>query len=271
LPWFERFYEELACLFVLHPYCAGQVSRVFPRVRVKVSGNPEWEEFFPGPDYMLEKAQIENKLIDLGAPKDAQLILCPGGKDRDMNLELWGDVAQAAAEVRRHKFCLVVSMHPGDRNDPDANEKDLSARAQVPVIFIHKERHGINTAELVPASDFVIGSLSTLGDRACCQGKRVIDYVTPTALDRLAELNALLHEAERRVWPPCHVAGDIFGASRFATTSAGLKLAIDDLSMQSLQRLQREAQKSFYGKTGPAPGTAVRIMADEIERVLAEG
>ncbi|KKW29981.1 MAG: hypothetical protein A3K06_01065 [Candidatus Doudnabacteria bacterium RIFCSPHIGHO2_01_52_17] len=262
LPWFRDYYDKLARLFVLHDYCWSQVKRVFPETCSTVSGCPEWEEFFPSANYDEEKTRVQRLLRELGVPAGVQVILCPGVKDRNLNLELWGDVARAASTASE-KFCLLASMHPGDLNDPDEYKRELSARVRVPLFFIRKG-DGVNTAQLVPPSDFVIGSLSTLGDRACCQGKRVIDYVSPTALEGLAGLNSLLPEGERRIWPPCQIAG----ASRLALSSTELETAIHELSTPEGFAPYREAQKRFYGERGPRPGRAVDIMAGAIVAII---
>lgn len=260
-PWFRDFYEKLACLFVPHKYCADQVSRVFPKVQVVVSGNPEWEEFFPGPNYAQEQKSMRKRLEKLGAPAKASFILAPGSKDLDLNLELWRDVGKAASMVGGN-LCLLASMHPGDRSNPTIYRQELSSTVKVPLVFASKEQTG-ETKELVPVSDFVISSFSTLGDRGACQGKRVINYISPDAFSFLAQQNALLPPRERGIWPPCH-KGDsrlVFGSSD------ELVHAMEEMSNVLGFISYRIAQKLLYRKK-PAPGQAVGIMADEIERVL---
>ena len=262
LPWFQDYYDKLARLFVLHDHCRSQVKRIFPETRSTVSGCPEWEEFFPSANYDEEKTRIQSLLQKLGARAAARYILCPGVKDRNMNLELWLSVANAAIAIDSN-FCLLASMHPGDLNSAEEYQRELSTQVQIPMVFVQKTM-GVNTAQLVPISYFVIGSLSTLGDRACCQGKRVIDYVSPTALEGLAQLNSLLPEEERRIWPPCQIAG----ASRLTFSPAELDTAIRELSTPEGFAPYREAQINFYGERGPRPGTAVNIMAEAIGAVI---
>ncbi len=260
-PWFREFYEQLACLFVLHESCILQVWRVFPKAKVLKSGNPEWEEFFPGPDYSVQRTAMRARLQAVGAPADAQLILVPGVKVMEHNLTLWGDVAAAAAS-QSGKFCMIASMHPGDQTDPFDYEVLLAAN--LPTVFLDKTT-GISTAQVVPASDWVISSCSTLGDRGSCQGKRVIDYVSPAAMARHRFLNLLLPEEEQGIWPPCQA-----GTSLMVTGGVEeLEAAMQEMSTPEGFVPYRQAQLDFYGERGPAPGTAVRVMAEEITRVLS--
>lgn len=259
LPWFAEYYAGLEYLFVLHQYCSDQVQRALPGIAPVVCGNPEWETFFPGPGYEAERQNITRKLCSMGAPAGAEFILVPGNKHRELNLELWADVAYAAEQLPGD-FCLVASMHPGDACGP-ADYQDAFGKLGLPKLFLHKE-HGISTAELVPAMTWVVGSLSHLGDRAGCQGKRVIDYVTPGAMARLEEMNALLPQEERRIWPPCQA-----GASRLVTGGVeDLKEVMEFLKTKEGIREQRRNQERFYARGGFEPRTAVKIMADHILR-----
>ena len=261
LPWFREFYERMACLFVLHEFCAGQARWVFPEMNVVVSGNPEWEDFYPGPDYDAKRAEMREWFWEMGAPADAQMILVPGVKTREHNLILWSDVAEAAS--RLGGFCMVASMHPGDRNDPAGYRNDL-AELGVPMIFLNRDS-GVSTVELVPACDWIISSFSTLGDRACCQGKRVIDYISPQAHARLVFQNSLLPVEKQVVWFPIEA-----GASRLVTGGVDdLETAIAEMSTPEGFAPYRQAQLRLYGEQGPAPGTAAGIMAAEIMRVLS--
>lgn len=258
LPWFRDYYGELRCLFVLHDYCLRQVKRVFPNVAVVVSGNPEWETFFPGPTYEADRQKVVEKLRGMGASSAwAKLILVPGVKDRDLNLQLWREVGQAAEQLSGN-FCLVASMHPGDLNEP-ADYQNALAGLGLPKLFLHKGA-GVGTAQVVPASTWVIASLSTLGDRACCQRKRVIDYATPQAMARFEQLNALLPVSERRIWPPCQAA-----ASRLVTGGMEeLQETMRQIRTKEGFAEQRKRQRRFYGSRAPSPGTAVKIMAEQI-------
>lgn len=173
-PWFSLFRETASFLFVLNAQDAKEARRIFPSALIVPTGNPMWEKFeHPS----LNKSKTRKKL---GIVPEQHVILVPGTKDFVTNIQLFQSVIVAVSKMG-HPVTLYLSLHPGDRNDPQ-KYKALATHG----IQIHMPQTKMWSGRmLLPAADLVIASASTIDIEAAHQRIPVIDFFTTLSKKRL--------------------------------------------------------------------------------------
>lgn len=263
LPWFKPFYQLLDGFFVLNQYCADEVRMQFSTLNVIASGDPEWEKFFTP---AFNRGQVRRFLGDqLNISPNEVVIIAGGVRDLVINVLFWGAVVEAMKKYQNIDVTILACMHPGDETDTKPYH-DLCAACPTKMFLIDrdlsKQETRFRTSNLLPGCDLFLGSYLLVGDEAACQRIPVISYFTEPALHFLESLQGHLPKERRRVWPPCEAkcARAIYGNPH------ELAGAIEDMLTPSGFAPWKQRQEKFYAP--PAPGSAAKTMADEIERVV---
>lgn len=213
---------------------------------VVASGIPLWEDFadlslFPKREELRKK---------LGVGKNNKLILfCVISAKHDINRTVTSGVISALKELNDPDIILLLRLHPADP-DPDIEscKKLLKNIAWV-------ESPGFKaTEDLLPAADFVISSISTVGIAAAYQRKRVVEYIPQPFMDLLEKLTG------RRYWVPAET-----GATPGVYRLEDLIPAIQNLFTKEGYANLVEKQEKAY----PAlKGGSIRKMIDAIEKLV---
>lgn len=244
--WFEHLREKITFLFVTNEEEAKDAGTIYPNTDIIVSGNPSREGYF-SPVWTYEQSrQI------LGIKPEARVVLCPQGKDLEVNKGHISGVLQAIDLLpEKNKFKVLISLHPGDLNPLDGYSEFVKSG----VAGITKKV--IPSSALVPPCDIVVEFTSDIGVEAACQRKPVISYFTEKALDRLEESTG------SRKWPVCER-----GAARaIYNDPSELASVISELLTPEGYAPMRERQKILFPRPAEK-GSATRIMAETIKKYL---
>lgn len=254
--WFSQFRsdEYADFLFVINEKEAGRAREVFPLSEVVVSGNPRWE------DFVFPKFTRQEVRAKLGVAEKEKMILVPGGKIPAINIILWEAVMSAVHLSSVPGVKIFLSRHPGDYPKDEMEAKWLEKvygdlvkfRGRVDVNFLDR---GTKTSDVLPGTDLLVESASTLGIEAAFQRIPVIDYFSRLALNRMKETSGTID------WELCAQEA----AMRIDEGGEDSLLDVIEflLSHNDPVGYLVEAQEENY----PVPaekGTAVRIMADTI-------
>lgn len=244
--WFEHLREKITFLFVTNEEEREDARKIYPNSEIIVSGNPSREGYFT-PVWTYEQSrQI------LGIKPDVKVVLCPQGKNIEVNKGHISGVLQAIELLPvKDKFKVLVSLHPGDLNPLDGYSEFLKSG----VAGITKKI--IPSSALVPPADIIVEAGSDIGVEAACQRKPVISFWTDIALDRLEESTG------SRTWPVCEK-----GASEAVIESVKiLAPTIGYLLSEEGYAPMRKRQELLFPKP-TEKGSAVRIMAETIKKYL---
>ncbi len=243
--WFEHLRGQISFLLVTNQEEADDAKTIYPNTEIVVSGNPSREAYFT-PVWTYEQSrQI------LGIKPDTKVVLCPQGKNLEVNSGHISGVLQAIDLLpEKDKFKVFITLHPGDLNSLDGYSEFVKSG----VAGITKKV--IPSSALVPPVDIIVESASDVGVEAACQRKPVIDYFTEKALDRLEESTG------SRKWVVCEK-----GASEAIYNPDKLASAIARLLTTEGYAPMCERQEALF----PAPaekGSATKIMAETIKKYL---
>lgn len=244
--WFEHLREKITFLFVTNEEEAKDAKTIYPNADIIVSGNPSREGYF-SPAWTYEQSRAI-----LGIKPDVKIVLCPQGKDLEVNKGHISGVLQVIDLLpEKNKFKVLISLHPGDLNPLDGYSEFVKSG----VAGITKKV--IPSSALVPPCDIVVESTSDIGVEAACQRKPVISYFTEKALDRLEESTG------SRKWPVCEKGA----AKAIYSNPNELASAISELLTEGGYAPMRERQEILFPKPAEK-GTATRIMAETIKKYL---
>ncbi len=189
-PWFENRIATMmsrATIFVLNEEEAGLAQAKFPSATVVVTGNPCWDKFF------FPTKTREMVRLTLGIDNGERVMLCPWGKSKEVNI-LHG---QKAIEVAGQTGVgvVIISPHPSDITSLEDYYGPVCRASKVNIRFITKDQ--MSGPDLIPGSDVVFESASTIGIEAVCQRIPVVDWFSDIALARLEKTTG------SRLWPLC--------------------------------------------------------------------
>jgi len=179
-----------------------------------------------------------------------------------VNRRHFAGVIEAARilQIRLTRVKVVISTHPGDLNPLEAYQ-DLSKGSTVPVVFFSGKagKDQVKAAELVPGADIIIGSTSSIPEIGAYQQIPVICFLTEAALVRHEKASGSRDVEACKRGIAVQVIDDV---DKLANVTDAL---LDSSSRQA--RCLREVQIAAYPNP-PKPGTAVRLMADYLERLV---
>lgn len=257
-PHFEAGLRDLTTgtLFVLNHEEAARAREAYPHFAVVASGNPVWEDFF-FPAITREQARKR-----LGVSEDIKVIFVPWGKDPVVNILHAGGVVEAALVYGIDAYFLVaVGLHPGDKT-PKEFYQSLTISTEAPVRLVEKAE--MPSGDILMAADLVVESASTLGIQAAHLRIPVIDYFTEIALRRMEQ------SIGTRWWEPCTlgVAVEVRANISLEPCADLCKLITALLDDQSERRTELLARQAEVYPRPQEKGTAVRLMADVLERMM---
>jgi len=242
-PWFSHLREGASFVFVINEKEAEAARKIFPTALVVVSGNPTWEDFFT-PKLSREEARSR-----LEVREGENMVLCPGGKSLAINMLCWGGVIEAlSSEPVAEMWKVFLSVHPMDANGADAYRELAKYSKRVPVRIMTKDH--MSSSDMIPGSDFVIESASTVGIEAACQRKPVIEYFSEIGLTRLEG------DTGSRSWDLCESGA----ALRVVGNPNNLISVIHQVLLYGGGKEMRSRQEELY-PAPPEKGAAVRTMA----------
>lgn len=185
--WFDdRVADEVGFVFAPNREEAELAAKRYLKARVFLTGNPV-EEAAAFPTTTREEIRASFSLRD-----NQPLILCPGGKDTEVNKEFLTGVVDAVlhSPMTQYDGLVVFSPHPGDLSDP-TEYVDILEDAQYHARMVHGTV--FKCSNLIPGCDIVVHSASTIAKEAGRQRKPAVNYFTASAFKRNPDL---------REWPP---------------------------------------------------------------------
>ena len=245
--WLHELYKDASFVFVLNDDEAQVARTLFSKGTVYATGNPVWEDFF------FPKKTREEVRRTLGIPVDHSLILSPGGKTLEANVELWEAVAHVQS-MRAEDTHLIITPHPGDNNFseyPHLYDKYLEVYGTRIVQKIE-----MSSSEILAGADLVIQNGSTIGIEAAHLLIPVIDYFGPCARAKLLEV------LQSEKWPPC----DEMGVSVRVDDNKEklLSLATSALSKKMVKLAERQGEVyQKPEKLGATVQTMVNVLKDQ--------
>ena len=258
-PHFASVREGVAALFVIN----GEEEREACTAGFKTvvaSGNPVWEDFyFPA----VTREEVRQKL---GIADDETMVLVPFGKDLVVNILHAGGVIEATSRIARDDsrwFVVILGIHPGDKNPLELYQGLMGATAVIVRIVPKSE---MPSSQVLVGADLVVESASTLGIEAAHLRIPVVDYFTEIALSRMEASSG------SRRWGPCElcVAIPIYGGSvdKLAQVIEDILNFSDAQPLPSRTTLDLLVRQEAVYPRPPEKGTAVKIMADTLERLV---
>lgn len=260
--WFAELIPD-STLFVINENEKEKVKEKFPTARVVAAGNPLWEDFF------FPKMTREGVREALNIPEDEIMILCPGTKSLLVCMQSFSAAIEAASTLDK-KVHVVVSLHPGDENNP-LLYAELAKFSEIPVTITKRlsekeARHAhceppfvvspgaYKSSEMLPGADVVIETASTLGIEAACQRIPVIDYFTYHALNRIESTTGT------RKWEVCNLnaAIDVYDIKKLART---LRMLVTD---EDGYRRRLETWQEIVYPEPQERGAAIKNMLEAI-------
>lgn len=247
--WFKDVRSRVRLLFVVDEKQKENAESLFPKHAVVVSKNPLWE------DYMtpaVDRGVIRQKI---GVSDNQQVVLVPGTKTMVINATLFGSVAAAmhCADMKWRDRVLVLSTHPGDKNDMKDFFDGLKKFSSFDVKVVTKDI--ASSSELVPASDIVVQVAGSVGVETAYQRKPVINFY-----------NEVIGN-----WMKAEAVENCEGEAMLTVYHDTMRLSKVMNDLLSPETLLREnmmlAQEETFS-IPPVKGTAVRLMADEIEKAV---
>ena len=170
--------HRLTTLFCINEKQAEQAREKYPDLKVVVTGNPAWEQFF------FPKLTREQSRDKLGIGLDETVVLCPGGKDAVVNTLHFSAAIESYAG---DKVChVIISLHPGDKTLPSVYQSLVDfAPDNVKVRIIPASE--MSASDILSGADCVISSASTIEVEALCRDVPipVFSYLSPLAKRRL--------------------------------------------------------------------------------------
>jgi len=187
---FQAALSQANFLFVIDENEKQKAKDMFPEeVKIVVVGNPTWDEyFFPA----TSREQVRQKL---GIEEEEILVLIPGVKSLMVELPLISATIDAIkASGDKSNYCVVFSPHPGSQILIQAYQELDWCQDNIRVRMVPKEEMSGN--EILPGSDLVVSSVSSLIIGAACQRINLIGWLNQFELNRQQELNG------QEIWPP---------------------------------------------------------------------
>ena len=266
--WFADVRKYVDAIFVVSHKEAEDARGIFPNIGkngIVLSGNPIVEEsFFP----KTTRQWVSERL---GIREDEKMILIPGYKFPAITLPTVLATLDALDMIPNINFYVVVSLHPGDdawkANNGIYDEwvgyflqtrevTDLGNRVRVRVTCGKhpQEENKIATPDMLPRTDVVVATLSTLEQEAACQRIPVVEYLTAIALDRMEK------NFGTRRWEPCRqgIAFEVF--ANHTLLADVIKIFLTPAGRKSLH----PAQERHYPRP-LRPGHALAVMAETVK------
>lgn len=245
---FIRDHSQLVHFFVLYEESARKVCEWYLGVKAFVTGKPGWEQYGTPPTTRAEARAM------LGISEDEKIILCPGGKHIAINMLLFGAVVEVAFGMKPPPT-VVLSVHGGD---PAGRDAYLCFEEWSDIQVIVPEIPRCRASLILPGADVVVASMSTIGEEAGFQKIPTINFISHVAM--------VHHEQSsgERSWAPIDLGleDEVLGSIDYLRERISLLFDPDS----PLSRAIREKQEELLMMK--KPGTAARLMADAIEKVI---
>lgn len=272
--WFGEYRNQARFFFAVNEREQKKVAAAYPEALVVATGNPLREDaFFP----KFTHNQVREKL---GVTKEETLVLAPGGKSPVVNILVWGALLEALARVPNRMIRVALTCHPGDRTpfaiDPavvqdvygEGIEKaqlnlygDLvkfAPKSAIPMKVGFVLKSVISTDDMVPGADLIVEFASTIGINAAAQRKPVVSIDTAIGMQRLFSASKTPNTESVELG---------LAASCRAGNSEGMVNCIANLLVPNGFAPYRAKQEEEC-PTPAKQGEAVKLMADELERLL---
>lgn len=183
--WLQEFFPKAAFFIVLNELEAEKAKDQFPGLNAVGLGNPAWEE---AATVRIDPRKIRSTI---GVSKEDFIVLAVGTKELAVNFLLWTTVIEGAANLNRVK--IIGSIHPGDRNDPKLySALETLSNGQFELV----ESSILSGADILPESNLIIDSMSTMSVQAGLLRKPIATLMSNMMLNRLEKING------NRIWEP---------------------------------------------------------------------
>ncbi|KKT41607.1 MAG: hypothetical protein UW30_C0006G0034 [Candidatus Giovannonibacteria bacterium GW2011_GWA2_44_13b] len=271
-PHFESVRNKVSAMFVVSKKEAEDARKFFAlsEDRIILSGNPLVENaHFP-------KTTREEVRKRFGVRDDEKIILSSGYKFPSITLPTLIALVDAAAILEKRapglNLFVFASLHPGDDAwvadksvynrilDYFLNCKDVAdlnnLRIKVTCSKAEKAEDKATTAELLPATDLLVTTLSTSDEEAACQRIPAIEFFTGLAMSRMEK------NFSTRKWEKCEqgVAAAVY------YDTGELALLIENILSNGVSPSMRLAQETHYPKP-PYQGYAVDKIIEGLKRI----
>lgn len=270
-PWFEDVRRLVSGIFVVSYAEMEEARELFPDVgdNIFLSGNPSVEAaHFP-------KVTREWVRKWLGAENGEKVILIPGYKYPAINTPTIIATLNALALIENQKFLLVLSLHPGDdawKADPSFYHRlighflnlsevtDLRNQVEFRVVCSkHPEAESkIATSDLLPGTDLVVATMSTIEQEAACQRIPVVEYLFPIAMHRMQK------NFGTQVWEPCEQGVALKVFANHMMLAGTIEYLLDNGRAFLLP-----AQERHYPRPD-APGHALGVIVEAVQRFIGQ-
>lgn len=237
-------------LFHLNDDEAAAAKTVYPTLEVVTTGNPMWERFF-FPKFTRDQVREQ-----LGISEGVKVILCPGGKDKEVNSLHFIQAVEDLGKLDGVHF--IISLHRGDTTPPEYYHELLAGYG---VWFQIMPSSSMSGLEILPCADLVYGSASTIEVAAVCLRIPVVDYLSQQARERLKR------NTGSSVWELV-TQGVVHDRDDFMDQADSLYYVVENVSIIILQDPLRSDCKKLYPKP-EKPGVALDRMVNAIEARLS--
>lgn len=170
--------NRLTTLFCVNDEQARLAMEKYPNLKVVVTGNPAWEQFF------FPKLTREQSREKLGIGLEETVILLPAGKDVAVNIIHFN---AAIESYTGDKVChLIISLRPGDSTPLSIYQTLVDfAPENVKVRIVPASE--MSASDILSGADVVFSSASTLEIEALCRKNPifVVSYLSAIARRRL--------------------------------------------------------------------------------------
>lgn len=249
--WFESVRRRADAVLTVSDKESEKVLSLFPNAKAVLSGNPLVESaHFP-------KTTREEIRKRFNIRDDEKIILSGGYKFPAITLPTMLAIFDAAAWLRIQKpdirLFVFFALHSGDEawmsnknfysdiHKHFLERKEVTdldnLRVKVTCAKAENFEDKISTAELLPAADLVVTTLSTVDQEAACQRIPVINYLPNIALDRMQK------NFGTRNWEACEQR-----IAEKVTCADDLGLAIREYLVDGVPNNMKEAQQLHYPK-----------------------
>ena len=152
--------HTLTTLFCVSHEQAKLAREKYPNLNVVVTGNPMWAKFF-FPDLTREQSRGM-----LGFGSEDRIVMCPGGKDMEINKLHVTKVIEDFGRIHLEQIQVIFSLHGGDLTPFEDYKQLMHIATNNGVRYRIIPNAEMSGPRVLSSADLVVGSASTIGFEA---------------------------------------------------------------------------------------------------------